>query len=406
MPNYSYKAMDSTGQSVTGSLPAANRVAALDLLGQQGLMPVSVREQASAAPTAVRKAAPKGGRVSHATAESFVRELSSLLAAGVPLGRSLHILGREATNPAAKAQWIAIHEDVVGGMSLAEAMGRWPRTFSPVQVAMVRAGEMGGFLDVVLAQIAEFRARERDLKGRLKGAMVYPAVLATLAVGVVIFLMVYFIPNFSKIFKEIGATLPALTQGIVAVSNALTDYGLVILVVLVVGGVLGHRWMGSESGRRTVERWVLRIPAVGTVLARFALVRFCRMLGTLLGAGVPMVGALTVARQAIGNQTLSDAVSQSIEEVQRGVSLAKSLSACPSLFPSSVTEVIAVAEESGRLDQELNRLAATHESDLDRRLRMLVALAEPIMLFVMAGFVGTIVIGMLLPLFTLYEHVK
>ena len=406
MPNYSYKAMDSTGQSVTGSLPAANRVAALDLLGQQGLMPVSVREQASAAPTAVRKAAPKGGRVSHATAESFVRELSSLLAAGVPLGRSLHILGREATNPAAKAQWIAIHEDVVGGMSLAEAMGRWPRTFSPVQVAMVRAGEMGGFLDVVLAQIAEFRARERDLKGRLKGAMVYPAVLATLAVGVVIFLMVYFIPNFSKIFKEIGATLPALTQGIVAVSNALTDYGLVILVVLVVGGVLGHRWMGSESGRRTVERWVLRIPAVGTVLARFALVRFCRMLGTLLGAGVPMVGALKVARQAIGNQTLSDAVSQSIEEVQRGVSLAKSLSACPSLFPSSVTEVIAVAEESGRLDQELNRLAATHESDLDRRLRMLVALAEPIMLFVMAGFVGTIVIGMLLPLFTLYEHVK
>lgn len=406
MPNYSYKAMDSTGQSVAGSLPAANRVAALDLLGQQGLMPVSVLEQASAAPVAVRASAPRGGRVSHAMAESFVRELSSLLAAGVPLGRSLHILGREATNPAAKAQWVAIHEDVIGGMSLAEAMGRWPRTFSPVQVAMVRAGEMGGFLDVVLAQIAEFRSRERDLKGRLKGAMVYPAVLAILAVLVVIFLMTYFIPMFSGIFNEIGATLPSLTLAIIAVSSTLTRYGLVILVVLLVGGVLGHRWLSTDSGRRKFERWMLRLPGVGTVLARFALVRFCRMLGTLLGAGVPLVGALKVARQAIGNQTLSDAVTQSIEEVQRGASLAKSLSACPALFPSSVTEVIAVGEESGRLDQELNRLANSHESDLDRRLRMLVALAEPVMLFIMAAFVGTIIVGMLLPLFTLYDYIK
>jgi type II secretory pathway component PulF len=406
MPNYSYKAMDSTGQRVAGSLPAANRVAALDLLGQQGLLPVSVLEQASAAPAVVRSAAPKGGRVSQAMAESFVRELSSLLAAGVPLGRSLHILGREASNPHAKAQWMAIHEDVVGGMSLAEAMGRWPRTFSPVQVAMVRAGEMGGFLDVVLSQIAEFRARERDLKGRLKGAMIYPAVLTVLAVAVVIFLMTFFIPTFSGIFGDLGADLPALTQGIVAVSNAMTHHGLLVLAVLAAGGYVGYRWMGTDAGRRTFERWLLRIPALGTVLARFALVRFCRMLGTLLGAGVPLVGALKVARQAIGNQTLSDAVGQSVEEVQRGASLARSLGACPALFPSSVTEVIAVAEESGRLDQELNRLANTHEAELDRRLRMLVALAEPIMLFVMAAFVGTIVIGMLLPLFTLYEHVK
>jgi len=241
MPNYSYKAMDSTGQSVTGSLPATNRVAAMDLLGQQGLMPVSVLEQASAAPAAVREAAPRGGRVSQAIAESFVRELSSLLAAGVPLGRSLHILGRECSNPAAKAQWTAIHEDVVGGQSLAEAMARWTRTFSPVQVAMVRAGEMGGFLDVVLAQIAEFRSRERDLKGRLKGAMIYPAVLVTLAVLVLIFLMTFFIPVFSGIFKDIGADLPALSQAIIAVSNAITRHGLLVLAVAAVGGYVGFR---------------------------------------------------------------------------------------------------------------------------------------------------------------------
>ena len=150
---------------------------------------------------------------------------------------------------------------------------------------------------------------------------------------------------------------------------------------------------------------MLRIPALGRVLARFALVRFCRMLGTLLGAGVPLVAALEVAREAIGNQTLSDAVSSSIKEVQRGESLARSLAACERLFPPSVTEIIAVAEESGRLDQELVRLATTNEVELDRQLRVLVALAEPLLLFVMAAVVGTVVIGMLLPVFTLQDYI-
>ena len=405
MPVYTYSAMDASGQSVSGSIPAQSRSAALSEISRKGLIPVKVDEQ-----TAAQRQAPvrtqNVGRVSATSAETFTRELSNLLSGGVSLSRALHILGREASQPAAKKQWQAIHDDVVGGMTLADAMSKWPLSFPAVHIAMVRAGETGGFLDVVLNQIADFRSRERDLKGRLKAAMVYPAILATLAVGVVIFLMIYFIPKFSGIFKGLDASLPTLTLAIIAVSNTLTQYGPVILVVLLVGGYVGYRWLGTEAGRRTFERWVLRIPAVGEILARFALVRFCRMLGTLLGAGVPLVGALKVARQAIGNQTLSDAVGQSVEEVQRGTSLARSLAACPVLFPSSVTEVIAVAEESGRLDQELNRLANTHENELDRRLRMLVAMAEPVMLFVMAAFVGTIVIGMLLPLFTLYEHVK
>lgn len=404
MPTYAYKAVESSGRGVSGSVAATNRMAAMDLLAQRGLTPVAVQEQAAAA--AVRAEAPKGKRVPPALAESFVRELSGLLAAGVPLGRSLNILSREAHHAGAKEQWVAIHEDVVGGAALAEAMARWPRTFSPVQVAMVRAGETGGFLDVVLAQIAEFRSREQDLKGRLKSAMIYPAILAALAVAVLVFLMTFFIPQFTKIFDDLGANLPTLTKFIIAVSKFTTNYGLVILAVAGVGGYAGFRWINTDAGRRTYERWLLRIPAVGTVLARFALVRFCRMLGTLLGAGVPLVGALKVARQALGNQTLADAVSQSVEEVQRGASLARSLGACERLFPGSVTEVIAVAEESGRLDAELNRLAGQYEAELDRRLRMLVAMAEPVMLFVMAAFVGSIVIGMLLPLFTLYEHVK
>ncbi len=216
---------------------------------------------------------------------------------------------------------------------------------------------------------------------------------------------VYFIPRFSGIFAEFGAALPALTRAIIAVSRAVSRYGLAFLVVALVVVVIARRVFQSQTGRRYLERFLLKIPGLGTVLARFALVRFCRMLGTLLGAGVPLVAALKVAREAIGNQTLADAVAASIEEVQRGESLARSLAGCPMLFPPSITEVIAVAEESGRLDQELVRLATVHEAELDRRLRMLVTLTEPALLFLMAGVVGTIVIGMLLPVFTLQDYI-
>jgi type II secretory pathway component PulF len=403
MPQFAYKAMDTAGRSAAGSLAAANRLAAVDLLSRQGLIPVAVVEQAAAA---APKPPPRaGGRVSPTAAEGFIRELSNLLAGGVPLSRALHILAREAHSAVARRQWTAVHDDVIGGVPLAEALAKWPRTFSPVQVAMVRAGETGGFLDTVLAQIADFRARERDLKGKVKSALVYPAVLAVLSTAVVIFLLTYFIPRFSGIFSQFGGNLPSLTRAIVGASQVVTQYGLAAFLVVAVVVVLARRGMKSESGRRLAERVFLKTPGLGTVLSRFALVRFCRMLGTLLGAGVPLVTALKVARDALGNQTLADAMALSIEQVQQGESLAKSLTNCPILFPSSVTEVIAVAEESGRLDQELIRLANTQEAELDRRLRMLVTLAEPLLLFIMAGIVGTIVIGMLLPVFTLQDYI-
>jgi type II secretory pathway component PulF len=398
-------ALDPKGQNVSGSVPAPTRPAALDQLVHKGLIPVKVEELPSAPAQAPKPLTKTVGRVPQATAEAFTRELSNLLAGGVPLSRGLHILSREAHQSAAKKQWTDIHDTVVGGSSLAEAMGKWPKSFSPVQVAMVRAGETGGFLDVVLGQIADFRSRERDLKSRIKGALVYPALLAVLSCAVLVFLLTYFIPRFSGIFQEFGGALPSLTRGIIAASKILTRYGLWFLVVVLVAFVVARRVLHSESGRRGLERALLRIPALGRVLARFALVRFCRMLGTLLGAGVPLVAALEVAREAIGNQTLSDAVSSSIKEVQRGESLARSLAACERLFPPSVTEIIAVAEESGRLDQELVRLATTNEVELDRQLRVLVALAEPLLLFVMAAVVGTVVIGMLLPVFTLQDYI-
>ena len=406
MPVFTYTAIDASGQKTEGTVPAANRTAALDLVVQKGLTPALVEEQAAAPAPEGPSLLGRLGRVSQADVEAFSRELANLLAAGVPLSRALQILCREASQAAARKQWTAIHDDVVGGLPLADAISRFPQSFPPVHVAMVRAGETGGFLDVVLGQIADFRSRERDLTSKVKGALVYPTVLVVVMVGVLVFLMTYFIPRFTAIFAEFGAVLPPLTRAIVAISRFTTHYGLLLIIALALAVIVIRRLVRSEAGRRTVERLLLRVPALGRVVARFALVRFCRMLGTLLGAGVPLVTALRVAQEAIGNQTLADAVGQSIEEVQQGKTLARSLAACRQLFPATVIEMIAVAEESSRLDQELTRLAAAYETDLDRQLRMLVALAEPALLFVMAGVVGTIIISVILPVFTLQEFIR
>ena len=405
MPTFAYKATDATGRASLGRLKADSRTAAIEQLSGKGLWPTSVvaGEESEASSKRSRQGS---GRVTRSTVEAFTRELANLLAAGVPLGRALKILRREASNAAARQQWEAIHDDVVDGSSLADALARWPRSFSPVYIAMVRAGETGGFLDLVLTQIAELRSREQDLKGKVKSALVYPAVLSVLASAVLVFLLVYFIPRFSMIFTDYGGELPALTRTIVGASQALIKYGWLIglLIVAAIAGV--RRSMATDTGRRRLEHVTLGLPGFGVVTARFALVRFARMLGTLLGAGVPLVYALRVAKAAIGNQTLADTVASAIDQVQQGASLSASFADCERLFPGSVVEMVAVAEESGRLDKELTRMAGTYETDLDRRLRALVALAEPAMLFVMAAIVGTVVIGMLLPVFALQDLIR
>lgn len=403
MSVFTYKALGRDGRETTGTLTAEHRTAAITQVMEKGLHPLTVEEKAGA-----KAAAPKmqEGRVPQRSIEAFTRELANLLSGGVSLARAMQLLRRETSNPAARFLWTKIHDDVIGGTSLGDAMAKWPQAFSSVYVAMVRAGEAGGFLDLVLNQIAEFRSREQDLRGKVKAAMVYPIVLGVLAIAVLIFLMTYFIPTFSTMFKEFGGSLPALTQFIIAASHVVTSYGLFVAAAVALGVYLLKRALSTESGRRSIERGMLNAPILGNVVAHFALVRFCRMLGTLLNSGVPLVASLKVAKEALGNQTLSDTVSHAIDEVSRGVALSKALADSKKLFPSSVIEVIAVAEETGRLDKELIRLSTSFESELDRQLRMLVALAEPLLLIMMAGLIGTVVVGMLLPVFNLQDLVK
>ncbi len=398
-----------------GELEAAGRHEAFAQMAGLGLRPVSLSEKAAAAagggfalPAALSSLSFRrhSTKVSGRELENFTRLLSSLLAAGVPLSRALVILFKEASSPAASAKWKEIHDLVVDGNSLADSMGKSPETFPRVYTAMVQAGETGGFLDLVLAQIADFHAREKELRSKVLSAMLYPTILFVLAIGVLIFLLTFFIPRFQGIFKGFGATLPLATQIVIGASDVVRSYGAFVAVGLVVAVILLRSWFTSEKGRRTWEGMVLRSPVLGPLVAEFAMARFCRMLGTLLGAGVPLVQGLSVARKSIGNQILVDAVSQSIERVQQGGQLGQSLGDCKALFPSSVVEMISVAEESGRLDQELVRIANVTEGDLDRELKTAVALMEPMMLFFIAAFIGTIFISMVLPIFTLQDYIK
>jgi type II secretory pathway component PulF len=417
MPTFIYKALQADGAVIQGQLDAGGRQEAFRQIESRGWRPVSLNEPALVNPPASTSSATTPStdlprfasgirRVSGRALENFTRLLSSLLAAGVPLSRALVILHKEAASPAAQIQWKQIHDSVVDGASLASAMARSPDVFPRVYVAMVEAGETGGFLDVVLGQIADFQAREKEMRSKVLTALLYPSILLVLALSVLTFLLVFFIPRFQGIFEGFGAQLPLLTRVIVAISDALRHYGLFAAVAVVVAAFLVRNWLSSPAGRRAWEGLILRLPLIGPLVAQYAMARFCRMLGTLLAADVPLINALNVARRSIGNQILVDAVSNSIERVREGKALGPSLANCRTLFPGSILEMISVGEESGRLDDELVRIADLTEGDLDRRLKMAVALAEPLMLFFIAGFIGTIFIGMVIPIFTIQDYIK
>ena len=410
MPYFQYKALNSGGVLDAGSIQASSRPDAFDKIKQLGLQLVQLEETAEGGADLAKSdgiSLPwKQRRISFKMLGTFTRLLSSLLAAGVPLSKALTILYRETADPAASKKWREVHDLVVDGVSLSDAMSRSPETFPSVYTTMVEAGETGGFLDLVLAQIAEFQARDKELRGKVISAMIYPAVLMFLAIAVLIFLMVFFIPRFKTLFEGFDAALPMLTQVIVATSEFSQRYGIFLIIGIAFLVYLTRTWVTSERGRRIYERWLLTAPVIGPLSSQFAMARFSRMLGTLIHAGVPLVSGLNVAQRSIGNQILTDAIKDSIERVKKGEPLARSLGNCSLLFSGATVEMISVAEESSRLDKELIRLAEVTEKELDQQLKTAVALMEPLMLFFIAAFIGTIFVGMVIPIFTIQDYIK
>lgn len=396
MPTFAYVARKAAdGARVEGTLNAESQRQALDTLDRMALLPVDVRESR---PRGLRLTGGTG-RVPKRDVTAMFRQLADLLRVGVPITRALQTLGGERGGELPRLM-DAIRTEVTAGTPLSDAMARHPKVFGELEIGMTKAGEAGGFLDEALGRVAKFRERDEELRGRIRAAMAYPILLMVLGISVTIYLMVFFIPRFTQIFDKMGNTLPWPTRFLIAISDGLASHGLLILAGVIVAGFFLVRGLQSESGKLRRDRIFLKLPGLGPVVLRSALARACRVLGTLLRSGVPILDALGIVRGAVGNRVIGGALDAAQQGVREGRPLAKPL-ANTGTFPTTLTDMIEVGEEAGNLEEVLLDAAETYDRDVDRAVKVFVSLLEPAMLLIMGAVVGFIVIAMLLPIFTM-----
>lgn len=400
MPDFAYTARDAKGLKVTGSVAAQSEREAVATLTGRSLFPIEVKADKAAIKAASSK------RVSGQTMAGIYGQMSTLLRSGVSMLRTLAVLRDQSSNKTLKLVLEDVHARVEEGNSLADAMSRYPRVFSEISVNMVRAGSEGGFLEDALERVAQFTEQQEDLKGRTVGALAYPVILAVIGTLVVSVLVIFFVPMFAEIFQQLRdrGELPWLTDVLLFISDTLRGYGLLILLVLVGAGVLVRARLQTEDGRLWLDAWKLRLPLAGPILRSLAVSRFCRVLGTMLKNGVPILKSLDISREATGNRVLSLAIAGAAENITAGQSLAKPLAASKQ-FPQTVVEMIAVAEESNSLDRVLVEVANSLETRTVRQLDLMVRLLEPLMLMVLAGIVLCVVIALLMPIIRMSQTI-
>lgn len=400
MPNFAYIARDQKGKRVTGTLAAGSEREVITLLSGKSLFPLKVEAEKKARDFGF------GRRVSGQLMATIYSQLSGLLRSGVPLLRSLQVLRNQSSNEVLKEVLQDVHDRVEDGATLAEAMRQHPRVFGELPISMIRAGGEGGFLEDALERVAQFTEQQEDLKSRTISALAYPMFLAVIGTLVVFGLLIFFVPNFGQIFEDLReqGQLPAITEWLMWTSETLQRWGIVILLALGLLGVYLRSQLATESGRRIADRYRIKVPVFGKIYLSLAVARFCRVLGTLLHNGVPILKSLEISRDAAGNMVLSDAIRDASENISSGDSLASPLAASGH-FPNTVVEMIAVAEESNTLDQVLVNIADGLERQTERRLDLAVRLLEPIMLLVLAVIVLIVVIALLLPIFKMTSTV-
>lgn len=407
MPQFAYKAKKDDGSLVTGTLQAESERSALDSLGRMGVFPLQIESRDEDKVTARAVAAPRqvARRVKPADVALFTRQLADLMKAGVPLNRALNTLATQTTNLTLSETIRDIEKQVSAGATLHEALGRFPKIFSGLYISMVRAGETGGFLEDVLHRLALFIEKDQELKSRISSAMAYPILLIVIGTFAITFLMVFFIPRFSEIFKKMGDGLPWPTQVVMGISYFLRDYWMFAFMGLVALMFAWKRFNATSAGRRLFDRLKIRIPLFGDIVRKNAVSRFARTLGTLLKSGVSILNALDISKAAMANAVLMEDIDEASAGVKQGKGLAEILRQSR-YFPPMVIDMIAVGEEGGNLDEVLVNVAESYDVQVERSVRVFVALFEPALLLVMATLVGFIVIAMLLPVFTLSTIIK
>jgi type IV pilus assembly protein PilC len=395
MPAYVWKGKTREGKAVSGERVADSKEAVMALLRRDQILVSSVKEKGK------EMAIPKfGGGVPAKTLAVFVRQFSVMIDAGLPLVQCLEILGTQQDNKTFAKILQQTRMDVEGGASLADAMRKHPKAFDELFVNMIAAGEAGGILDTILKRLATYIEKAVKLKGQVKGAMVYPIAVISIAGIVISVIMWKVIPTFASMFEGLGAQLPLPTRIVIAISN----YFVRLLPFIVIGTILFviffKRYYATHGGRRVIDRIILKLPVFGILMQKIAVARFCRTLATLVSSGVPILDGLEITARTSGNAIIEDAIMAVRKAVEGGMTIAQPLKDS-GVFPPMVVQMIGVGEQTGALDAMLSKIADFYEEEVDQAVANLLTLMEPIMILFLGITVGGIVIAMYLPLFDL-----
>ena len=399
-----YKALDRSGSPTTGEISGDSKAAVAAQLRLRGLTVTDV-DQKSATPTVEELLDRyRGMKARHVTV--MARQLATMISSGLSLLRALYVLEEQTEAPKLKHAIVAVRTDVEAGLSLSQAMAKHPKIFNDLFVAMVRAGETGGNLEEVLERVAVQLEKDDNLRRTVRSAMVYPILIGVFAVMVLIGMILFIIPVFAGIFKDLGGQLPALTRFMIALSDGMRSYWYLIILVPIVIAFLFRKWKSTNRGQYMWDSIKLHFPMrIGDIVRKIAVARFARTLGTLTASGVPILQAIDITAKTAGNRVISDPMAEVAERVREGQPLATPL-ARTGVFPVMVTQMLSVGEETGAVDTMLHKLADFYDDEVATMLKSLTSIIEPLMMIGVGVIVGVVVISMYLPMFKIFELVQ
>ncbi len=394
MPKFAWEGKTKTGTAMNGELEAPNEAFVLAQLRRQQITPVKVKQKARE----LKIRMPGSGGVGQKELAIFTRQFATMIDAGLPLVQCLDILGAQQTNATFKTVIMKVKEDVEGGSTFADALGKHPKVFDNLYVNLVAAGEVGGILDTILARLAAYIEKALKLSKQIKGAMVYPSTILAVALIVTAVLLLYVIPIFAKMFTEGGQALPGPTQFVVDLSSYARKYFLVFVIAIALVVVAIRQYYKTEKGRRNIDRFLLKVPVLGSLIQRIAVARFSRTLGTMVSSGVPILESMDIVAKSAGNKIIEEAIARARVSISEGKTIAEPL-AESKVFPGMVTQMVSVGEATGALDAMLNKIADFYDEEVDAAVAALTALLEPMLMVFLGVVIGGLVMAMYLPVF-------
>jgi type IV pilus assembly protein PilC len=406
MATFAYRGRASGG-IVTGEIEADNRIGAVAILRAKGVLATAVEERkAKAAGGGFLGFGRKiGGKVKDKDLAIYTRQFSTMIDAGLPIAQCLNILSEQSESKVLREVTTRIAKDVEGGLSLADSFRKYPKTFDGLFTNMLAVGESGGVLDVVLQRLSGYIEKAAALKRKVKGAMVYPITIISVAVLVIIFMMIFVIPTFAKMFQGLGADLPLPTKVVMWLSDFTQRFIIFIAIGLGAAIYALKRFYATDVGSKVIDRFLLRIPVIGTLIRKVAVARFTRTMGTLLSSGVPILEGLLITARSAGNRVVEAAVLHARQTVMAGGTLAEPLKST-SVFPPMVVHMISVGENTGALDNMLGKIADFYDDEVDTAVSALTSLLEPLMIVFLGVVVGGLVVAMYMPIFKMVTLVK